>query len=117
LSCVTDKKEYCVESDNFGHGFGVFSGSKYYRIEASGKSGCHSIIDQKNSKLYVTAYKAKHIWGYVAKNDSENHKRGDLLTKNYKVVGNVLTGEFANNGMPNSHYPNFQDCWAGAECW
>ena len=29
LSCVTDKKEYCVESDKFGHGFGVFSGPKY----------------------------------------------------------------------------------------
>jgi len=117
LSCVTDKKEYCVESDNFGHGFGVFHGSKYFRIEASGKSGCHSIIDQKNSKLYVTAYKAKHVWGYVAKKNTENHNRGDILTKNYKVVGNILDGNTANLGQPNSHYPNYTDCWAGAEIW
>ena len=117
LSCVTDNKEYCVESDKFGHGFGVFSGSKYFRIEASGKSGCHSIIDQKNSKLYVTAYKAKHVWGYVAKKNTENHNRGDILTKNYKVVGNILDGNTANLGQPNSHYPNYTDCWAGAEIW
>ena len=117
LDCVTDVKDYKTESDNFGHGFGVFSGSKYYRIEASQKSGCNSIIDQKNSKLYVTAYKAKHVWGYVAKKDSENHKRGDILTRNYEKVGNVLNGNRANLGMPNSHYPNYTECWAGADIW
>tara|TARA_B100000959_G_C14445531_1_gene404565 strand:- start:54 stop:533 length:480 start_codon:yes stop_codon:yes gene_type:complete len=117
LSCVTLTSEYKKESRDFGHGFGVFTGSKYYRIEASGKSGCNSIIDQENSKLYVTAYKAKHVWGFVAKSDSENHKRGDILNKNYKVVGNILDGEKVNLGMPNSHYPNFQDVWAGATDW
>ena len=44
LDCVTDTKDYKIESDNFGHGFGVFSGPKYYRIEASKNSGCYSII-------------------------------------------------------------------------
>ena len=117
LDCVTDVKDYKTESDNFGHGFGVFSGSKYYRIEASQKSGCNSIIDQKNSKMFVTAYKAKHVWGYVAKKDSENHKRGDILTRNYEKVGNVLNGNTANLGQPNSHYPNYTDCWAGADIW
>ena len=117
LSCVTEKSEYSKESDNFGHGFGVFSGSKYFRIEASGKTGCNSIIDQKNSKLYVTAYKAKHVWGYVVKKNTENHNRGDILTKNFKVVGNVLTGNKVNLGMPNSHYPNYTVCWAHNDIW
>ena len=114
LQCVTDKKDYVIESDKFGHGFGVFSGSKYFRIALVYGN---SIIDQKNSKLYKTAHKDNHLWGYVAKADSENHKRGDILTKNYKVVGNVLTGGRANLGMPNSHYPNYTETWAGAECW
>ena len=117
LSCVTDKKEYCIESRDFGHGFGVFDGSKYYRIEASEKSGCSSIIDQENSKLYKTAHKKKHVWGFIVKNDNETFKRGDILTKNYKLVGNVLDGELSNLGMPTSQYPNFQDCWAGSEIW
>ena len=105
LSCVTDK---------FGHGFGVFSGTKYFRIALV--SG-NSIIDQKNSKLYKTVHKDNHLWGYIVKQNSENHKRGDILTNNYKVVGNVLTGHRANLGMPNSHYPNYTECWAGSECW
>ena len=114
LQCVTDKKDYVIESDKFGHGFGVFSGTKYFRIALV--SG-NSIIDQKNSKLYKTAHKDNHLWGYIVKQDSENHKRGDILTNNYKVVGNVLTGHRANLGMPNSHYPNYTETWAGAECW
>ncbi len=117
LSCVTDNKEYCVESDKFGHGFGVFSGSKYFRIEASGQSGCNGIIDQKNSKMFSAAHKDKHVWGFVVKNDSETHKRGDILTRNYEKVGNVLNGNTANLGQPNSHYPNYTDCWAGADIW
>ena len=48
---------------------------------------------------------------------SGTHRRGDILTKNYKVVGNILDGNTANLGMPNSHYPNYTDCWAGAEIW
>lgn len=117
LDCVTDTKDYCIESRDFGHGFGVFSGSKYFRIEASGKSGCNSIIDQKNSKLYKTAHKDKHVWGYVAKKTTDNYNRGDILTKNYKVVGNVLTGNKVNLGMPNSHYPNYTVCWAHNDIW
>jgi hypothetical protein len=117
LSCVTENKEYCIESRDFGHGFGVFSGSKYFRIEASKDSGCNSMIDQENSKMYKTAHKEKLVWGFVVKNDSENFKSGDILTKNYKVVGNILDGELANLGMPNSHYPNFQDVWSGPTDW
>ena len=117
LGCVTDTKEYCIESRNFGHGFGVFVGSKYFRIEASQKSGCNSIIDQKNSKMYKTAHKDKHVWGFVVKNDTETFKRGDILTRNYEKVGNVLDGNTANLGQPNSHYPNYTDCWAGADIW
>ena len=117
LSCVTDKKEYCVESDKFGHGFGVFSGPKYYRIEASQKSGCNGIIDQKNSKMFSAAHKENHVWGFVVKADSVNHNRGDILTRNYEKVGNVLNGNTANLGQPNSHYPNYTDCWAGADIW
>ena len=117
LDCVTDTKDYCIESRDFGHGFGVFSGSKYFRIEASGKSGCNSIIDQKNSKMYKTAHKDKHVWGFVVKNDTETFKRGDILTRNYEKVGNVLNGNTANLGQPNSHYPNYTDCWAGADIW
>ena len=114
LDCVTEKSEYSKESDNFGHGFGVFSGSKYFRIALV----CGNyIIDQKNSKLYKTAHKDKHVWGYVVKKNTDNHSRGDILTKNFKVVGNVLTGNKVNLGMPNSHYPNYTDCWAGAEIW
>ena len=114
LQCVTDKKDYCTESDKFGHGFGVFSGPRYFRISLV--SG-NSIIDQKNSKLYKTAHKDNHVWGYIVKKDSENHKRGDILTNNYKVVGNVLTGHRANLGMPNSHYPNYTVCWSHNEIW
>ena len=114
LSCVTDKKDYCVESDLFGHGFGVSHGSKYFRISLVYGN---SIIDQKNSKMYKTVHKYNHVWGYIVKKDSENHKRGDILNRNYKVVGNVLDGNTANLGMPNSHYPNYTDCWAGANIW
>jgi hypothetical protein len=117
LSCVTDKKDYCTESDKFGSGFGIFSGSKYFRIEACKKSNCNSIIDQENSKMYKTAYKEKSVWGYIVKKHSGTQRRGDILNRNYKVVGNVLDGELANLGMPNSQYPNFQDCWAGATDW
>ena len=118
LSCVTDKKEYCVESDKFGHGFGVFSGPKYYRIEASGKSGCNGIIDQKNCTLYSgTAHKENHVWGYVVKANSVNHNRGDILTRNFKKVGNVLNGNKVNLGMPNSHYPNYTVCWSHNDIW
>ena len=117
LSCVTDKNEYCVESDKFGHGFGVFSGPKYFRIEASAKSGCNGIIDQKNSKMFSAAHKENHVWGFVVKADSVNHNRGDILTRNYEKVGNVLNGNTANLGQPNSHYPNYTDCWAGADIW
>ena len=117
LECVTDKKDYCIESDKFGHGFGVFSGSKYWRIEASQKTGCNYIIDQKNSKMYSTAHKEKHVWGYVVKKNSENHNRGDILTRNFKKVGNVLTGNKVNLGMPNSHYPNYTVCWSHNEIW
>jgi len=117
LSCVCDNKEYTIESDKFGHGFGVFHGSKYFRIEASGKSGCNGIIDQKNSKMFSPAHKDKHVWGFVVKKDFENHKSGDILTRNYEKVGNVLNGNTANLGMPNSHYPNYTDCWAGADIW
>ena len=114
LSCVTDKKEYCVESDKFGHGFGVFSGPRYFRISLV--SG-NSIIDQKNSKMFSAAHKENHVWGFVVKADSVNHNRGDILTRNYEKVGNVLNGNTANLGMPNSHYPNYTDCWAGADIW
>ena len=118
LSCVTDKKEYCVESDKFGHGFGVFSGPKYYRIEASGKSGCNGIIDQKNCTLYSgTAHKENHVWGYVVKANSVNHNRGDILTRNFNKVGNVLNGNKVNLGMPNSHYPNYTVCWSHNDIW
>ena len=118
LSCVTDKNEYCVESDKFGHGFGVFSGPKYYRIEASGKSGCNGIIDQKNCTLYSgTAHKENHVWGYVVKANSVNHNRGDILTRNFKKVGNVLNGNKVNLGMPNSHYPNYTVCWSHNDIW
>ena len=117
LSCVTDKKEYCVESDKFGHGFGVFSGPKYYRIEASGKSGCNGIIDQKNSKMFSAAHKENHVWGFVVKADSVNHNRGDILTRNYEKVGNVLNGNTSNLGMPTSHYPNYTVCWSHNEIW
>ena len=114
LSCVTDKKEYCVESDKFGHGFGVFSGPRYFRISLV--SG-NSIIDQKNSKMVSAAHKENHVWGVVVKADSVNHNRGDILTRNYEKVGNVLNGNTANLGQPNSHYPNYTDCWAGADIW
>ena len=114
LSCVTDKKDYCVESDLFGHGFGVSHGSKYFRISLVYGN---SIIDQKNSKMYKTVHKYNHVWGFVAKKTTENHKRGDILNRNYKVVGNVLDGNTANLGMPNSHYPNYTETWAGAHCW
>jgi len=67
LSCVTLTSEYKKESRDFGHGFGVFTGSKYYRIEASGKSGCNSIIDQENSKLYVTPIKL-NMFGALLQN-------------------------------------------------
>ena len=118
LECVTTTSEYIKKSDLFGHGFGVFRGPKYWRIEASAKSGCNGIIDQKNCTLYSgTAHKENHVWGYVVRKDSLKHKRGDLLTRNYEKVGNVLDGEKANLGMPNSQYPNFTDCWAGADIW
>ena len=117
LECVTKTSEYVKESDIFKHGFGVFSGPKYYRIEASQKSGCNGIIDQKNSKMFSAAHKENHVWGFVVKADSVNHNRGDILTRNYEKVGNVLNGNTANLGMPNSHYPNYTDCWAGAEIW
>ena len=117
LECVTKTSEYVKESDLFKHGFGVFSGPKYYRIEASGKSGCNGIIDQKNSKMFSAAHKENHVWGFVVKADSVNHNRGDILTRNYEKVGNVLNGNTANLGMPNSHYPNYTDCWAGADIW
>ena len=118
LGCVTDTKEYCIESRNFGHGFGVFVGSKYFRIEASAKSGCNGIIDQKNCTLYSgTAHKENHVWGYVVKANSVNHNRGDILTRNFKKVGNVLTGNKVNLGMPNSHYPNYTVCWSHNEIW
>jgi len=118
LGCVTTTSEYVKESDLFGHGFGVFPGSKYFRIEASTKSGCNGIIDQKNCTLYSgTAHKEKHVWGFVVKKNFENHKIGDILTRNYEKVGNVLNGNTANLGQPNSHYPNYTDCWAGADIW
>ena len=117
LECVTKTSEYVKESDLFKHGFGVFSGPKYYRIEASGKSGCNGIIDQKNSKMFSAAHKENHVWGFVVKADSVNHNRGDILTRNYEKVGNVLNGNTANLGQPNSHYPNYTDCWAGADIW
>jgi len=72
LDCVTDTKDYNIESDKFGHGFGVFSGSKYWKIEASKNSGCNYIIDQKNSKMYSTAHKENHVWGYVVKKNTKN---------------------------------------------
>ena len=114
LSCVTDKKDYCTESDKFGHGFAVFHGSKYFRISLVPGN---SIIDQKNSKLYKTAHKDNHVWGYVVKKHSGTQRRGDILNRNYKVVGNILDGNTSNLGMPTSHYPNYTDCWAGAEIW
>ena len=114
---MTKTSEYVKESDLFKHGFGVFSGPKYYRIEASGKSGCNGIIDQKNSKMFSAAHKENHVWGFVVKADSVNHNRGDILTRNYEKVGNVLNGNTANLGQPNSHYPNYTDCWAGADIW
>ena len=117
LECVTKTSEYVKESDLFKHGFGVFSGPKYYRIEASGKSGCNGIIDQKNSKMFSAAHKENHVWGFVVKADSVNHNRGDILTRNYEKVGNVLNGNTSNLGMPTSHYPNYTDCWAGADIW
>ncbi len=118
LECVTKTSEYVTESDLFKHGFGVFSGPKYYRIEASAKSGCNGIIDQKNCTLYSgTAHKENHVWGYVVKANSVNHNRGDILTRNFKKVGNVLNGNKVNLGMPNSHYPNYTECWAGADIW
>jgi len=117
LECVTDKKDYCIESDKFGHGFGTFSGSKYWRIDRISLVPGNSIIDQKNSKMFSAAHKENHVWGFVVKADSVNHNRGDILTRNYKVVGNVLDGNTSNLGMPTSHYPNYTDCWAGAECW
>ena len=114
LSCVTDKKDYCIESDLFGHGFGVSHGSKYFRISLVYGN---SVIDQKNSKMYSTAHKEKHVWGYVVKKTSANYNRGDILTHNFKVVGNVLTGNKVNLGMPNSHYPNYTVCWSHNEIW
>jgi len=117
LECVTKTSEYVKESNLFKHGFGVFSGPKYYRIEASGKSGCNGIIDQKNSKMFSAAHKENHVWGFVVKADSVNHNRGDILTRNYEKVGNVLNGNTSNLGMPTSHYPNYTDCWAGADIW
>ena len=87
-------------------------------LSGPGTSGCNGIIDQKNCTLYSgTAHKENHVWGYVVKADSENHKRGDILTKNYKVVGNVLDGNTANLGMPNSHYPNYTVCWSHNDIW
>ena len=117
LICVSSNKEYLEYSRDFGHGFGVFSGSKYFRIEASEKSGCNHIIDQKNSTMYKTVRSEKVVWGFVVKNDTENHKRGDILTNKYQKVGNVLKGDKANLRMPNSHYPNYTVCWAHNEAW
>ena len=118
LECVTKTSEYVKESDLFKHGFGVFSGPKYYRIEASEKSGCNGIIDQKNCTLYSgSAHKENHVWGYVVKANSVNHNRGDILTRNFKKVGNVLNGNKVNLGMPNSHYPNYTVCWSHNDIW
>ena len=118
LSCVTDKPEYSKESDKFNHGFGFFNGSKYYRIEASSKTGCFEIIDQKNCTLYKTAHKKKHLWGYVVKNDSGKYQKGDILNNTKtKIVGNILDGKDVNVGMPDSHYPNYSQTWASPVSW